>query len=208
MLTWVYKVTYEVLLEEVVRFTGFITIDSHFAYLGFNPIPSTPSVGYGTALYTSNGPFGQGKLRGAFTVLPEHRRDVMDVAYVVANRGFSLIGGVYTGDNTFEWSDGLVVDVVLPDPGTAWLFVAVTAIVLMRSRRLTCLSRSLNHAASPNPRCVGGNLRPNHRRADRPRRRAVLGDRWSRWPSRTSGRVAGRRLLRSTVVRGLAVGRQ
>lgn len=56
------------------------------------------------------------------TFLPEFRQEIVDVAYVVANRGFRVQGGIYTSDNTFEWGSLVLIDV--PEPGTAFISIA------------------------------------------------------------------------------------
>ena len=128
--------TYAVLAETAAPFSGFITATSDPARPNFNPIPSTPTVGYGTALWGPNGPFEQGRLRGDLTLLPDFRDDVVDVAYLVANRGFDVRGGIYTSENTFEWSSLLAVTVVLPEPAYLVLLLAWSCRLTSRRRRL------------------------------------------------------------------------
>ena len=127
-------------IESVVALRETIGPALGFLQFPFNPIPSTPEVGYGTAFYERFGFVGEATLQADVTIRPEFRPDVLDVAYVVSNSGFIVSGLIYTGDNTFGWGFGLAVDVVLPEPSSLLFLACSSVFVTSRSRRSTCVS--------------------------------------------------------------------
>lgn len=110
---------------------------------GFNPIPSTPSVGYGTALYDQFSAPAFASLQADYEILPPFRSDVIDVAYVVANRGFGVGAVVRVEGSTVGYVVLDLVNVPVPEPAALSVgLLAVTHFLRHRPRREPCASNS------------------------------------------------------------------
>lgn len=131
------EVTVERIRESGAPGIGFITRDN-LDYPNFNPIPSTPTVGYGTALSFPTFLTDYGMLEADYTYLPEFRRLSVDVAYVVSNTSFGVVGGVISDRTGINEVVSVFVSVPPDVPEPSWLACVATLLATshVRPRRV------------------------------------------------------------------------
>ncbi len=105
---------------------------------GFNPIPSTPTFGYGNGrpFFLAQQIEFTGYLRGAFDIVPSQQLPLLNLAYVALGGGGFLIGEVYTTGGTFEMAIGFGTGPQFPEPSSLYvaLFLGLRTIRRHRHR--------------------------------------------------------------------------
>jgi hypothetical protein len=124
--------------EAVVGGQGFITYGSPNAPLGFMPLQSTTTVGYGAALYPYLGSNFSG-LFASFRIRESARSDSFEFAYVVSNSAFD-VHGMISVDNGMNYG-GVFARIIVPEPTSG--LIVFSSLIIAR-RRFRCSSKLSN----------------------------------------------------------------